>query len=89
MCGENECHLLRLINKEHAHVQSGRICFGEATCSPCLIKQIMVNSSETEAERENGGVGTVKASLKKTLGPILTLSIYATGNQAEHLPLLD
>lgn len=60
MCGGNECHLLRLINKEHAHVQSGRICFGEAcsaTCSPCLIKQIMVNSSETETERENGGLG--------------------------------
>lgn len=28
MWGENECHLLRLINKEHADVQLGRICFG-------------------------------------------------------------
>lgn len=28
MWEENECHLLRLINKEHADVQLGRICFG-------------------------------------------------------------
>lgn len=28
MWGKNECHLLRLINKEHADVQLGRICFG-------------------------------------------------------------
>lgn len=27
MWEENECHLLRLINKEHADVQLGRICF--------------------------------------------------------------
>lgn len=30
--GKNECHLLRLINKEHADVQLGRICFGSLLC---------------------------------------------------------